>query len=167
MAPGVVIVGVPSSGKSEVGRALAERLSLPLVETDAMVEDRAGMSCGDIFLTQGPSVFRDAERVAVQEGMKDDGGIFVVGGGAIESEAIRAELKDPFVVWLRIAGAEAAKRAGLSGVRPVQLGNVRSQWIKLNAEREPLYAEVADLVVDSGSQDVATCVDQIAKALGE
>ena len=58
--------------------------------------------------------------------------------------------------------AESAKRAGITGARPVQLGNLRSKWNKSMAHREPMYAEIADLVVDTGSAGVEACVTEIA-----
>lgn len=167
MAPQIVIVGLPSSGKTTAAAELASRLGpgATLGETDAAVEQALGMPPSEIFLVKGEQAFREAEIVAVERGLASDLTVLVLGSGAVESDEVRAALADHFVVWLKIAGPEAAKRSGITGARPVQLGNIRSQWSRLAAQREPHYAEVADLIVDSGKKDAAACAQEILDAV--
>jgi shikimate kinase len=163
----VVIVGAPASGKTTVGRALAADLEVDFHETDDIVAAHLGMPVAEVFLVHGEAVFRQAEVAAVAQALDENQGVLALGSGAVQSPQTRALLANGFVVWLQLASLDAAKRAGITGARPVQLGGVRSQWARLMADREPLYAEVADLTVDTGALDVAACVAQIADKLSE
>lgn len=165
MPPEVVIVGPPASGKSTIGSALADTLHVDFWDTDIVVESEAQMSIGDIFLLLGEGEFRKLENQVATAGLTRDGGVLALGSGAIESRSLRALLMDQFVVHLRLGAAEAAKRAGIAGARPVQLGNVRSRWNKAMARREPMYAEAADMVVDTRSSSPGACVAEIAEEL--
>ncbi len=162
MPPTVVIVGPPACGKTTIGSALADELRLHFSDTDADVEAEAQMTIADIFLLRGEAEFRRLEEQASTDALERDGGVLALGSGTIESPRIRGLLKDQFVVQLRLGAAEAAKRAGITGARPVQLGNLRSKWNKSMAHREPMYAQTADLVIDTGSAGVEACVTEIA-----
>jgi shikimate kinase len=163
----VVIVGPPASGKSTIGRALADELGVKFAETDSDVEVQLGLPVADIFLTHGGKRFREAEDEAVAHALGSDQGVLVLGSGAVESAESRSLLANEFVVRLHLASPEAAKRAGITGARPVELGKIRSQWAAMMAEREPLYVEVANLSVDTGESDAAACVEQISQELAE
>lgn len=162
MAPIVVIVGPPASGKSTIGAALAETLQVDFCDTDTQVESEAQSSVPDIFLRHGEAEFRRLEQKAATTALERCGGVLALGSGAIESETIREILDGQFVVQLRLGATAAAKRAGIAGARPVRLGNIRSQWSKSMARREPMYAETADMVIDTEAGDVTGCVSEIA-----
>jgi shikimate kinase len=163
----VVIVGAPASGKTTVGRALSAELDVDFHETDDIVAARLGMPVAEVFLVHGEAVFRKAEVAAVAQALGENQGVLALGSGAIQSPETRALLANESVVWLQLASLDAAKRAGITGARPVQLGGVRSQWARLMADREPLYAEVADLTVDTGALDVSACVTRITEKLSD
>lgn len=162
MAPIVVIVGPPASGKSTIGAALADTLQVGFCDTDTQVESEAQSSVSDIFLLDGEAEFRRLEQKVATTALERCDGVLALGSGAIESEMIREILDGHFVVQLRLGAAVAAKRAGIAGARPVRLGNIRSQWSKSMARRETLYAETADMVIDTEAGDVAGCVSEIA-----
>jgi shikimate kinase len=157
---------VPGSGKTTVGGALAERLGVPLRDTDRDVEATAGKPIPDIFVDDGEPHFRALERAAVAAAVAEHDGVLALGGGAVIDEGTRALLRDQPVVWLQVSAAGGAKRVGLDVPRPVLLGNVRGQLAALVAERSPLYAEVATITVETDSRTPAEVADAIIDALG-
>lgn len=164
--PVVVLVGVPGAGKTTLGQALAERLGVTFRDTDQDVEASTGRAIADIFVESGEPAFRALEAQAVHDALAEHSGVLCLGGGAILDPDTRAALAGRPVVWLRVGLAAAAHRAGLSGPRPVLLGNVRSQLHGLMTARAPLYEEVATVVLDtdelSPEQAVARIVSELA-----
>jgi shikimate kinase len=156
----VVIVGAPGSGKSTVGALLAERLETTFTDVDAVIEAEAGKSIAEIFAEDGEAAFRRLEE-ATTERLLATPGVLSLGGGAILSAATRAALRDQRVVWLHVSVPAAMKRVGIDGARPLLLGNVRGQLIKLLNERIPLYAEVATEIVDTDKQTPSQVVASI------
>jgi shikimate kinase len=163
--PVVVLVGVPGAGKSTVGEALARRLGVGFRDTDADVESTSGRAIADIFIDSGEPEFRRLEAAAVATAMTEHEGVLALGGGAVTDAGTRALLAGGPVVWLRVGLAAASQRAGLSGARPVLLGNVRAQMKALMDARAPLYTEVARLIVDTDTLGVDDTVEAIIAGL--
>lgn len=166
MAPRVVLVGVPGSGKTTVGGALAERLGVALRDTDRDIEVVAGKPIPDIFVDDGEPHFRALEREAVAVALAEHDGVLALGGGAVIDEGTRALLRQHPVAWLQVSAAGGAKRVGLDVPRPVLLGNVRGRLAALVAERSPLYAEVATFAVETDALTPAQVADAIIAGLG-
>jgi shikimate kinase len=173
----VVLVGPPGAGKTRVGSLLAERLGWGFVDTDEMVAERAGMSVADVFATAGEAQFRVWEREAVRDaivgvGLNRGGGarVVAVGGGAPMDPESRALLAEPVVVFLDVSDAEGVRRVGLSGVRPLLVGSPRARWRALMAERRPVYAGVADAIVQTDRLtpgEVAARIAKLAEDMGD
>jgi shikimate kinase len=159
----IVLVGAPGSGKSTVGALLAERLGLTFHDADAVIVERAGKSIAEIFTDDGESAFRALEEQITAELLAMPG-VLSLGGGAVMSAATRAALAGRRVVWLRVGLTQSVKRVGLDTARPLLLGNVRGQLLKLLNERAPLYAEVATDVVDTDHTTPAEVVEMIMNA---
>jgi shikimate kinase len=157
----LVLVGAPGSGKSSVGVAVARRLRLPFFDVDAVIEERAGKTVRDIFADEGEPAFRAVEVDTTLELLQQPG-VLSLGGGAVTSEAIREALRGHRVVWLRVSAGQAARRVGLTEARPLLLGNVRGQLVRLLAQRTPLYEAVATHTVDTDDADLETVVEQVA-----
>lgn len=156
----VVLIGAPGSGKSTVGRAVAEQLGVAFRDTDADIEQRYRMTIAEMFTCEGEAVFRQRERAAVHCALAEHAGVLALGGGAILDPMTRGDLaaysaRGGCVAWLQISAAVAARRVGLGAGRPLLLGNVRSQLVTLLGEREPHYREVADLVINGDELTVA------------
>jgi shikimate kinase len=160
-----VLVGVPGAGKSTVGQALAARLRVGFRDTDADVESTTGRTIPDIFVESGEPEFRRLEAAAVEAALREHTGVLALGGGAVLDPATRAALAAHRVVWLRVGLAAASQRAGLSVPRPVLLGNLRAQMKGLMDAREPLYTEVATLILDTDQMTPEEAVAAIVERL--
>ncbi|GAA2092649.1 shikimate kinase [Kitasatospora saccharophila] len=163
--PAVVLVGPPGSGKSTVGRVLAERLGLPFRDTDADVEQAAGKPIPEIFVDEGEPHFRQLEREAVRAAATGYAGVLALGGGAVMAEETRALLAPLPVVFLEVALGDAVKRVGLDAPRPLLAVNPRARWRELMEARRPLYLEVATAVVDTEGRTPEQVADAALEAL--
>ena len=161
----IVLVGPPGAGKSTVGRLLADRLGVGWRDTDADIEAAAGRRIPDIFVQDGEEHFRALERAAVVAAVHEHTGVLALGGGAVLDPDNRALLATRRVAFLDVGLAEAARRVGLSGARPLLLGNVRSQLKSLLDARRPLYTEVATLTVHTDGKPPAQVVDELLAGL--
>lgn len=165
MRPKAVIIGPPGSGKTTIGGALAERLGVPLRDTDADVEAVAGKPIGEIFIDDGEERFRELERAAVAAALAEHEGVVALGGGAVLAAETRELLGGHTVVYLKVGLSEAIKRVGLATARPLLVLNPRSQMRKLLEERLPIYERLATVSVDTDGREPAEIVEEIAAAL--
>jgi shikimate kinase len=163
MAPrNVVLIGFMGSGKSVVGRALAEQLGFRLFDTDAMVEESAGRSIAEIWDADGEEAFRAREHDAVLHACAGTGRVIACGGGAVLNIRNYGVLKGAgTVVYLRAPADVLRARLADETTRP--LLREHSAFDRLLAERTPAYESAADLIVDA---DLGT-PDEIARAIAE
>jgi shikimate kinase len=164
-APVVVLVGPPGSGKSTVGRLVAERLGVAFRDTDADIEELAGKPIPEIFIDEGEPHFRDLEARAVREAAVEHPGVLALGGGAVMADATREVLAPLPVVFLEVPLADAVKRVGLDAPRPLLAVNPRARWRELMDARRPLYLEVANAVVDTQGRTPEQVADAVLEAL--
>lgn len=163
----VVLIGVPGAGKSTVGAVLAEQLNCTFVDTDLVIEERAGKSISDIFIQDGESHFRQLEKLVISEALASNDGVISLGGGALMNSDTRELVKQHDCVWLQAGLAQAVDRVGMNKNRPLLLGNVRGQLAELMAAREPLYVECAKFAVDTNDLSPKEVADQIKKLIGK
>lgn len=161
----VVLVGFMASGKSSVGRKVAELLHWKLVDVDALVEARAGQPVEEIFRERGETAFRTLESEAAAEALAAPRRVVVPGGGwAAVPGRIEALGEGVLSVWLKVGAGAAVERAARDGtVRPLldvpdPVGRAR----ELLAAREPYYAR-ARLHLDTRD----TSPDRLARAIVE
>lgn len=166
----VVLVGLMGSGKTTVGRRLAARLDRPFVDADAALVEVADRSIAEIFATDGEPSFRALEADVLEELLEHhEPTVIASGGGVVLAEQNRRRLAAPevTVVWLRAEPAFLASRVEGRTHRPLLQGEepARAVLARLQAERDPLYAEVADITVDVEPFHVAD--DAPRQALGD
>jgi shikimate kinase len=153
MAGPVVLVGLMGSGKTTVGRRVAARLERPFVDADDLLEETAGRPIAEIFATDGEAAFRDLEAEVLQAQLgKPEPAVVASGGGVVLHPANRERLAaaDVTVVWLDAEPAFIASRIEKKAHRPLLAGDdpPRVVLARLHEQRAPLYAEVADIVVE-------------------
>ncbi|MEQ0611032.1 shikimate kinase AroK [Mycobacterium tuberculosis] len=166
MAPKAVLVGLPGSGKSTIGRRLAKALGVGLLDTDVAIEQRTGRSIADIFATDGEQEFRRIEEDVVRAALADHDGVLSLGGGAVTSPGVRAALTGHTVVYLEISAAEGVRRTGGNTVRPLLAGPDRAEKYRaLMAKRAPLYRRVATMRVDTNRRNPGAVVRHILSRL--
>jgi len=163
--PRAVLVGPPGAGKTTVGQLLADRWGVTFRDTDADVEQTAGMSVSDIFVTEGEDRFRELERAAVAAALASHDGVLALGGGAVLAPATRAALAGHTVVHLNVGSSDAAKRVGLARDRPLLIEAPRTRLAAMLRERAPLYAEVATIVVDTSGRTPEDVAESVADAI--
>lgn len=147
----VVLVGLMGTGKTTVGRRLARALHRPFVDADEHAEETRGRSIADIFATDGEAAFRSLEASVLTALLaRSEPTVVAAGGGVVVTAANRERLLDPnvTVVWLRASPKFLASRALAKPHRPLLQGDASIVLHRLHDEREPLYAEVADITVD-------------------
>ncbi|MFR9732232.1 shikimate kinase [Saccharopolyspora sp. MS10] len=167
MSPRAVVIGPPGSGKTTVGRLLAEHLGVGFRDTDDDVVRAAGKPIPEIFTTDGEPRFRELEERAVATALAEHSGVLSLGGGAVISERTRQLLAEHPVVFLSVGLAEGARRTGLAqSSRPLLAGvNPRATFKALLDERLPLYREAADLEQPTDGLEPWRLVELVAEGL--
>ena len=158
----VVLVGMMGSGKSTIGRLLAERTGWPFHDNDALLERATGLSPRELVALRGEAALRTSESSALALGLSLPAPCIVgAAAGSITDPAARVKLADPLIVWLRAGSQTLARRARGATHRP-WLDTDATGWMQRTlAERAPLYEAVADLVVDTEGRTSEQVADEI------
>ncbi|MGA4993335.1 shikimate kinase [Nonomuraea bangladeshensis] len=165
MTAKAVLIGPPGSGKTTLGRLLAERLGVGFRDTDADVEAVAGKPVSDIFVEDGEARFRELEHEAVCRALAEHDGVLSLGGGAVLHPETQALLAGHHVVYLQVGLADAVQRVGLASARPLLVLSPRSQLKKLMEERRPVYERLAAVTVTTDQREPAELAEEILKGL--
>lgn len=166
MAPKAVLIGLPGSGKSTIGRRLAKALNLTMLDTDAAIEETTGRTIADIFATDGEAEFRRIEEEVIRSALATHDGVLSLGGGAVTTSGVRAALAGHTVVYLEISAAEGVRRTGGSTVRPLLAGPDRAEKYRaLMSERVPLYRRVATMRINTNRRNPGAVVRTIVTRL--
>jgi len=155
-ARSIFLMGMMGSGKSTLGRALADELGRRFVDLDDRVAQRAGFAIPEIFARYGESRFRDLESAALAELRQTNGLVVALGGGTPLRAANRRMLREGgCVVYLRTRPATLVRRLGQQTDRPLlrDADDPEATLRKLLAEREPLYEESAHVVIENESEE--------------
>lgn len=165
----IFLVGLMGAGKTSVGRMLARRMNKEFYDADAEVEKTTGVKIPVIFEIEGESGFRAREERMIEQLTAMTGIVLATGGGAVISPVNRSLLKGRGrVIYLRAAPEDLWRRTRRDRNRPLlQTADPLGRLRMLHEQRDPLYREVADLIVDTGSQSVAHLTSRIQQLLAE
>lgn len=159
----IVLIGFMGAGKTTVGRLLAEKVGLPFVDTDEVIERAEGRKVKMIFEQDGESRFRTLEKEAVARALEGPESVVSVGGGAINDPSTRAALEWHTVVLLDVPYPEAMRRVGQDPGRPLlHFADPRA----LFDERKTVYERLAKHVIDTNGAALEEVVGQIVEATG-
>ena len=163
----IFLVGMMGAGKSAVGRQLAARLGSAFVDADHEIEARTGVTIPVIFDVEGEAGFRKREELMIDELTQRTGIVLATGGGAVLSANTRLRLKERgLTIYLHAKVGDLVHRTKNDRNRPLlACDDPRQRLEELLEAREPLYREVADLVVETGRPSVTRLVASIAELL--
>lgn len=163
----VVLVGMPGSGKTTVGRELAKRLGLRFADSDHEIEARTGVKIPTIFEIEGEDGFRKRETQTLDELTTESGLVLATGGGAVINPLNRALLSERCaVVYLNVPPHILWERTRHDRSRPLlQVPDPKGRLQQLYTARDPLYREVAHIIVEGGRGTPHAMVRLVEKEL--
>ena len=166
-ASNIYLVGMMGAGKTTVGRQLARRLKLRFVDADHEIEARTGVRIPLIFEIEGEAGFRKREAQVLAALTQEQGLVLATGGGAVLDPQNRANLaQNGIVVYINVLPEVLWQRTRLDKKRPLlQVADPLGRLQELHAQRDPLYREVADLIIEGGSGSSHNLVKQLEREI--
>ena len=163
----IFLIGPMGAGKSAVGRYLARTLHLSFVDSDDEIESRTGVDIAFIFEKEGEQGFRKREAAVIDDLSRIDGVVLATGGGAVVDPENRSRLGGRgYVVYLYTSVDEQVSRTQRGRKRPMlENDNPRGTLEELLAKRDPLYREIADLVVETDGRKVKSVANEIIEQI--
>lgn len=167
MPNNVFLVGPMGAGKSAVGRQLARMLHLDFVDSDDEIEARTGVDIPYIFEKEGEAGFRKREAATIEELTRKQGLVLATGGGAVTDAGTRSNLgARGYVVYLETSVQQQLERTRRGRERPLLAAGDPGEVLEdLMKKRDPLYREIADLVVQTDGRRVNAVAKEIVEAL--
>jgi shikimate kinase len=159
----IVLIGMMGAGKSSVGRCLLRRTGLALLDIDEVVASTFGMSIPEIFAKHGEKEFREAETEALRRMRIEAQTIIITGGGIVlRKENLQILKSQGVIVWLDGDKETLFARASRKRNRPLlQTKNPRKSFSEILGARRPLYANIADIRIDTSvltDEEVAVAI---------
>lgn len=163
----LTLVGPMGAGKSTIGRLLARELQLSFKDSDREIEERTGASIPLIFDLEGEEGFRIREEQVIDELLQERGLILATGGGAILKPANRERMaNNSTVIYLHTSVEHQLERTARDKNRPLlQTENPRKVLENLLKIREPLYREIADIIIETDTRPPRLVVQEIIEQL--
>jgi shikimate kinase len=163
----IVLVGMPGSGKSAVGRRLASQLDLAFVDADEEIEQAAGKPIMDIFKDHGEAYFREGERKVIARLLSSGPQVLATGGGAFMVAETRDNIRRSGIsVWLKAELSLLLRRVSRRNTRPLLEQDPEGTMRTLMETRYPIY-QTADIAVESRDLPHDAIVGEIIDALAE
>jgi shikimate kinase len=167
----IVLVGMMASGKTTISRQLGKTFGRRVYDSDAMIEARTGRTVAQLWEEGGEPAYRDLETEVLDEALvAQPPGVVAAAGGVVLRDVNRRRLRRAsaeggVVIWLRADPTILATRVRPGDHRPLIATDPVGTLARLSGEREPLYSEVADRIVDSGRGSFNEVVDAVMAAI--
>jgi shikimate kinase len=163
----LVLVGMMGSGKTTVGRLVADRLGVAFADSDDEIEISTGLTVEELFSDRGEPAFRRHESEVLADLLAPEGpGVVAAGGGAVLDEDNRSRMRrEATVAWLRTTVGTLAERVGTGEARPLLAGSSAARLVEIGESRADLYESVADFVVDTDDRSPDSVADAVVAAL--
>ncbi|MDQ2706859.1 MAG: AAA family ATPase [Actinomycetota bacterium] len=163
--PALILVGPPGSGKSTVGRAVADQLRVPFRDFDDDVRDAHGIEAGELVVELGRERFQEVEVELLRTVLADCDGVLALGGGTPTAPGAADLLAGAPVVFLDVDLENLLRREGLVPLHPWLMPNPRAQLRQLLTERRPVYQSVSQATVLTSGRPVEDVVADVLVAL--
>jgi shikimate kinase len=157
--PVLILIGPPGSGKSTVGRLVAEKLGVSFRDFDDDLQNECGLPAGELVVKLGREQFGEVECRLIGDVLAGHSGVLALGGGTPLNPAIQDQLRPFYVVFLDVELDELLRREGLVPLHPWLLPNPRAHLRHLLGQRRPVYEAVSKVVVPTtgrSAEEVAT-----------
>jgi shikimate kinase/3-dehydroquinate synthase len=163
----IILIGMMGSGKTTVGRLLANLAGKNFIDVDHEIQQRTGVGIPVIFEIEGEAGFRKRESEVMREVVQQQNIVLATGGGAILHPDNRTLLRQcGTVIYLCTPVSELRRRTHLDKNRPLlQTGNVYAKLTELFTQRDPLYRETAHIIIDSSKQSARAFVQKLLHRL--
>lgn len=163
----IFLVGLMGAGKTTAGKLLAKHLHKTFYDSDHEIERRTGVNIPLIFDIEGEDGFRSRERIVIDDLSQKHDVVLATGGGAVLNPETRKTLKNRgIVIYLRASVEDLWQRTRHDRNRPLlQTDDPRAKLSQLFEQRDPLYREVADIIMDTGMQSVQSLIHDLEEKL--
>lgn len=165
MAENIFLIGLMGAGKSTIGKQLARELGKDFRDSDSEIEKRTGVSIDVIFDIEGEQGFRRRETGMLKELVEIRDIVLATGGGAVLAPENRQLLRDNgLIIYLRATAEHLAGRVRMDRRRPLlQSGDKLAKIRELLTQREPIYQQLADMVIETNNRSIPRVVRQISR----
>lgn len=167
----IVLIGYRCTGKTAVGKRIAERLGLPFYDTDELIQGQSGKTVREIVDEGGWDAFRAAEKAIVKQLPTLGDAVIAAGGGApMDAENKEALRRAGFCIWLTADLRTIVERMQNDQVNaaqrpPLSDDGLEKETAKILEVRRPIYQEVADCIIDTAHKGIDAVVDEVCAAL--
>lgn len=167
----LVLIGFRGTGKTTVGKLLSQLTGMKFIDTDELIEKKAGLSIQEIVSRAGWPAFRQMEKKIIKEIASGDQQIIAAGGGAVlDEENVQALKENSLIIWLKanlqVISARLASDAQTSSQRPTLTGKgTLAEIEEVLSHREKIYAQIAALEIDTSNLNAEMVAKKILKSL--
>ncbi|MBT3590614.1 MAG: shikimate kinase [Candidatus Marinimicrobia bacterium] len=163
----IYIIGMMGSGKSTIGKRLAENIEYPFIDLDSYIKKEGNKTIENIFQNYGEEYFRELETKSLKAIM-NDGAVISCGGGIVLSKNNHTYLKQGKIIYLEATISELVKRISNSNHRPLlKQKNIRKELTNILEKREKIYLKLSNYTIDTTNKSPDQIIKQIQKFLNE
>jgi shikimate kinase len=167
----IIVIGYRCTGKTSVGKKIAERLSIPFFDTDEIIQNNTGKTIKEIVDEKGWDAFRAEERETIRKLSSLTDGVIAAGGGAVTDAENRKALKqDGLCVWLTADASTIVARMKNDRMTtaqrpPLSDDGLERETAKILEAREPFYQEMADCIINTVGKGIDAVIDEVCSML--